>query len=157
MMNAVRNFVNTIKDRARNDPALLALHLGTAIGLFGFASSDQLSLRTCAVISGISGIVFNLTRKPKPILGPVYWSVAFFIANGYNINKLLSERADVKLDDEEKEIYVHHFLSSGIRPKQFKRIMEGGKYRVLLPNTRITEQGKEDKAKKVYLLLKGIL
>jgi hypothetical protein len=85
---------------------------------------------------------------------PCYWACAFFTANIYNIFWLLQERQMVELDEWEEDVYVHHFLPSGMRPKQFIRLMDASKKRVIQPGVSLMKQGQRDSTN-VYLLLKG--
>ena len=64
-----------------------------------------------------------------------------------NTTTLLNERSLIELTDDQEKVYVQHFMSSGMRPRQSVTLHTYG------PSTLFTEQGKD--VDKVYLLLEG--
>lgn len=154
-MKFFTNFAKWTTDICKKDPAVVILNVGTCIGLYGFSTSDPMTLRSCSMTAGVSSIIFNLTRQPHPLYIPCYWSSAFFLANAYNINKLLQERSTVEMTEDEENIYAKHFLPSGLRPRQFIRLLDASKLLVFSEGQVLTTQGKPDE--RIFLLLKGKL
>ena len=85
--------------------------------------SDPTSAK-CSITSSVSSIVFALTRNSITSYVPVYWSACFIGVNAYKILQLLSERRSIQLSEMEEELYARHFLRSGMRPRQFKRLAD---------------------------------
>jgi CRP-like cAMP-binding protein len=131
------------------------LHLGTGTALIGFCCEDPLKLRCASVVSSCTGIYFNLSRKPVPIKAPVYWSCLFITANLFNIGKLLYERSQVVLSESDEALYAKHFMPAGMRPRQFKKLLDAGKWTSYDANHHLTVYGEPQP--KVFLLLKGTL
>lgn len=123
-MSRFRKLFQSGLETAKKDPAFVLLHLGTATGLFGFCLTDPLPLRCCSITSSVASITFMMTRTPAVSMVPVYWSSCFIAVNSYKIYQLLMERRAVDLATEDEEIYVRHFMRSGMRPRQFKKLME---------------------------------
>ena len=73
--------------------------------------------------------------------------------NTYNIALLLNDRKDICLTDEEEELYNRTFRKSGMRPAQFRRLMDGGKTRSFKNGEIIFREG--DVSSTVYLLKTG--
>jgi hypothetical protein len=110
--------------KARSDPAFVLLNVGTATGLAGFTMSDPLPLRCCSITSSVASIIFTVTRTPVASYVPVYWSACFIGVNVYKIVQLLNERREIALSDMEEDLYVTHFMRSGMRPRQFKKLFD---------------------------------
>ena len=124
MFSSIRAFIKQGVIKARQDPAFVLLNLGTATGLAGFCMSDPLPLRACSITSSVASIVFTVTRNPVASYVPVYWSACFIAVNAYKIVELLNERRQINLSDLEEELYARHFMKSGMRPRQFKRLID---------------------------------
>lgn len=108
----------------KKDPAYVMLHLGTATGLLGFTMSDPLPLRACSITSSVASIAFIVTRVPVASMVPVYWSSCFIAVNSFKIYELLMERRAVQFEEKDEDIYARHFMRSGMRPRQFKKLRE---------------------------------
>lgn len=138
---------------ARNDPAAVFFHLGTATGLLGFCMTDPLPLRCCSITSSIASITFLVTRKPFGSMIPIAWSSLFISVNLFKINELLRERKLIELSAQEEEIYTVHFLPSGMRPRQFKRLTAEARKREYPLGTVLQKEGEFPTT--VKLLTKG--
>lgn len=148
-MNRVREFIKHVK----KDPFVMLLHVGTGVSLIGFCSSDQLNIRVGSICSGLSAIAFNLTRDPK-IIPPLYWSLAFMSTNMYHVSMIVAERRQYSLNKEELDIYEQHFKDSGMRPLQFKRLLENGTKKSFPAGYHFAQAGNPTRDK-VWLLLSG--
>jgi hypothetical protein len=62
--------------------------------------------------------------------------------NIYKIMELLHERRTIQLTDSEEDLYCNHFQRSGMRPTQFKRLMQNAVKRSHHSGSRIAEEGK---------------
>jgi hypothetical protein len=144
------------KDYVMKDPGYVLLHLGTATGLVGFSMSDPLPLRLCSVASSLSSITYVLTRPTVPSLAPVYWGCCFLTINTYKILQLWNERQYIEMNDTEEEIYVKHFMKSGMRPKQFKRLINAAKKREFEDGQILHREGAK-MPPNVMLLIRGVV
>ena len=142
MFNRFRTFAKHGYDIAKNDRAYIYMNLGTVTGLVGFCMSDPLPLRSCSIVSSVTGMYFQLTRIPVHSYVPIYWGCCFMAVNIYKIIELLHERRSIHLSDAEEDIYCHHFQRSGMRPTQFKRLMQNSVIRSHKSGALIAEEGK---------------
>lgn len=150
----MRKAFEGIKNKFKGvDKYVIVLHLGTACGLIGFACTDPLYLRIGSNLSEGAAVAFNLSRLPTPIWTPVYWSAAFMSVNTVNIAQLLYDRQDVEFTGEEGYLYEMTFRKSGMRPIQFKRLIDAGRVVTFQPGDVIFEEGTVNN--NVYILISG--
>lgn len=109
MFNRFRTFAKRGYEIAKNDRAYVYMNIGTVTGLVGFCMSDPLPLRSCSIVSSVTGMYFQLTRVPVHSYVPIYWGCCFMAVNVYKIIELLHERRTIHLSDAEEDIYCHHF------------------------------------------------
>lgn len=133
---------------------MILLHCGTATGLAGFAMTDPLPLRSCSLVSSFSSVIYMMSR-PVPMLTPVYWSALFISVNTYKIAEILYCRAGVELSDLEEEVYMRHFVHSGMRPRQFKTLVSHAKTVEYKPGAVVEEEVKFPSVSTVKLLMRG--
>jgi hypothetical protein len=150
-----RNLRDKAVDMIKNDKPFLLLHIGTATGLAGFTMTDPLPLRCCSIAASVSSITYVMTRVPVHSMAPVYWSSCFIAVNSFKIMELLMERKDLTLSPMEEDVYVKHFLKSGMRPRQFKRLMDHASVREFSPGEVIEEEGSLAGHTTVKLLTQG--
>lgn len=139
---------------SKEDPAFILLNLGTATGLAGFAMTDPLPLRACSLVSSFSSVIYMLSR-PVPLMVPVYWSGLFIAVNTYKISQILYCRAGVELTDMQEDVYMQHFVHSGMRPRQFLTLVSHAKTVEYEPCEVIEEEVKFPSVSTVKLLMKG--
>jgi hypothetical protein len=139
----------------KNDKGLLFLNLGTATGLLGFCMTDPIPLRTCSIISSSASIFFALTRNPILSYVPVIWSSLFIAVNSVKISNILLSRLDTTLTDVEEDVYTKHFMPFGMRPRQFKRLLEGAKIKEYPPKAVIEKEAMFPSKTTVKLLTSG--
>lgn len=139
----------------KNDKGLLFLNLGTATGLLGFCMTDPVPLRTCSIISSGASIFFALTRNPILSYVPVVWSSLFIAVNSVKISNILLSRLDTTLTEVEEEVYTKHFMSFGMRPRQFKRLLQGSRMHYYAANSVIEKEAMYPNSSSVKLLICG--
>jgi hypothetical protein len=139
----------------KNDKGLLFLNLGTATGLLGFCMTDPIPLRTCSIVSSAASIVFALSRNPILSYVPVVWSSLFIVVNTFKISNILLSRLDTTLTDMEEEVYTKHFLPFGMRPRQFKRLLNGARVRTYAPDSIMEGKTMFPSKSSVQLLTQG--
>lgn len=135
-----------------NFPVII-LNIGSFCTLLGFTRSDILELRSLSLTGNLLFIVYNL--RQKTILWPtIIWSGLFAGANSYFIGQILDERnGSVSLTPKQEEVFVDHFMTHGITPRQFQRITEKAKIFQLKQGECLIHKG--DKLDHVYLIAKG--
>jgi hypothetical protein len=139
----------------QNDKGLLFLNIGTATGLLGFCMTDPIPLRSCSIISSGASIFFALTRTPILSYVPVVWSSLFIAVNSFKISVILFSRLDTTLTEIEEEVYSKHFLPFGMRPRQFKSLLNGATVREYDANSLIESETMFPSTTSVKLLTKG--
>jgi hypothetical protein len=154
VLQFVKNAFTRLKTTARTDPGIILLNVGTATGLMGFTMTDPIPLRTCSIISSVSSVIFMMSR-PVPLMTPVYWSSLFISVNLYKIGDILYSRASVELSDLEEEVYMRHFVHSGMRPRQFLTLVSNAKAVEYAPGTIVEGEVKFPSVSTVKLLMKG--
>lgn len=139
----------------KNDRGLLLLHLGTATGLLGFCMTDPIPLRTCSIISSTASIAFALTRNPILSYAPVAWSSLFIAVNSFKIGQILFSRMDTTLSELEEEVYTKHFMPFGVRPRQFRRLVNAATMHTYEPDSLIEKEIMFPSKTSVKLLMQG--
>ena len=85
---------------------------------------------------------------------PILWSSLFACVNGVKIYQILYERnATVVLDGTQEEIFVEHYMESGVTPKQFEKVIRKARVLQVKKGDLIVRQG--DVLEHVYLVIKG--
>lgn len=81
------------------------IHLANMFYLASFLGRDMLWLRalTCAGLT--LGLVF-FTCRPAPLYGPAVWHAAFLLINGVQIVRLVRERRELALTEEQERVGV---------------------------------------------------
>ena len=84
------------------------LHLANILYLLSFLGRDMLCLRvlTCAGLT--LGIVF-FSCQPTPLYGPTAWHVIFLTINSVQIRRLILERRERKLTEEQARVAAAAF------------------------------------------------
>lgn len=98
------------------------------------------------------GVVYNITRVPKQI-NAVLWGAVFIGVNVVQIGRLLIERAEVKLNVEEGELYYRLFAPFGVDPKVFANLMKRAEWKTYEKSQNVVTKGKP--LRRVHLLVHG--
>ena len=150
-LNEAKNVLQAVK----SDRGLLFLHLGTATGLMGFCMTDPIPLRSCSIVSSSASIYFALTRNPILSYAPIVWSSLFISVNTFKIGSILLSRMDTTLTELEEEVYTKHFLPFGMRPRQFKKLLNAATAKSYSPKSVIEPETMFPSNESVKLLTKG--
>ena len=138
----------------RQNTAVLVLNFGSLCTLCGFTRSDVLELRAFSMTGSIASVAYFLLLPPPIKWAPVAWSSLFAAVNGVKIYKILYERnAEVVLTEREEEIFVEHFMPSGVTPKQFELVMKKATTMAFKKGDLIVQQG--DVLNELYLVVSG--
>jgi hypothetical protein len=86
----------------------LCLHIANLLYLMSFLGRDMLWLRvlTCAGLT--LGIVF-FSCQPTPLYGPMAWHVVFLAINGVQIWRVVLERRELMLTEEQEMVAAATF------------------------------------------------
>ena len=142
-----------IYDWWKQNAAVLVLNFGSLCTLVGFTKSDVLELRAYSMTGSLSSVAYFLLCSPIR-WAPVAWSSLFATVNGVKIYNILYERnAHVILTEHEQDIFVEHFMPSGVTPKQFELVMKKAKTVLVKKGDYIVKQG--DPLDCIYLVVKG--
>ena len=104
-----------------------------AVGLAGFGliglqwlMSDMLTLRTVAIASSASMILYNMRAVAKPLWIPVCANVAFIAINGVQIARILHERQDISLAPHEHACFEAVFKQQHLSKRQVRELLGRG-------------------------------
>ena len=81
----------------------LCIHLANLLYLLSFLGRDMLWLRALTCVGLALGIVF-FTCQPMPLYGPTIWHAAFLVINGAQIWRLVQERRQLMLTEEQEKV-----------------------------------------------------
>jgi hypothetical protein len=81
------------------------IHLANLFYLASFLGRDMLWLRTLTCAGLTLGLVF-FTCRPAPMYGPAFWHAAFLFINGVQIVRLVRERRELALTEEQEQVGV---------------------------------------------------
>ena len=137
----------------RSNRAVLVLNFGSICTLAGFMRSDVLELRSLALTGNVMFIFYVLQQNPI-LWASVGWSGLFASVNIWKIAEILHERtAEVHLSKDQQEVFVSHFMSHGVTPKQFERILHKAKKIKFKKGDILVRSG--EKMEHVYLVTEG--
>jgi len=137
----------------KQNAAVLVLNFGSVCTLVGFTKSDVLELRAYSMTGSLSSVAYFLLSSPIR-WAPIAWSSLFATVNGVKIYKILYERnAQVVLTEHEQDIFVEHFMPSGLTPKQFELLVRKASTLKVKKGDLIVKQG--DPLNEIYLVVKG--
>jgi hypothetical protein len=80
----------------------LCIHIANVLYLASFLGRDMLWLRVFTCAGLVLGIVF-FTCQPMPLYGPTVWHIVFLFINGLQIRRLIVERRQLMLNEEEEK------------------------------------------------------
>lgn len=137
----------------KSNRAVLVLNFGSMCTLVGFMRSDVLELRSLALTGNVMFILYVLQQNP--ILWPsIGWSGTFASVNSWKIIEILHERnAAVHMTEDQEKLFVSHFMSHGVTPKQYERILQKATKLSFKKGHILVRSG--DKLDKVYLVAEG--
>ncbi len=78
----------------------LCIHVANVFYLASFLGRDMLWLRVLTCAGLVLGIVFFSCQK-TPMYGPTAWHILFLAINGLQIGRLVAERRQLRLTDEQ--------------------------------------------------------
>lgn len=113
----------------------------------------MLELRSLALTGNLCFILYVLQQSPV-LWASITWSSLFASVNTWKIVKILHERtAEVHMSEEQQKIFVNHFMSHGVTPKQYERILDKAMKLNLRKGEILVRSG--DKLEHIYLVTEG--
>ena len=86
----------------------LCIHVANVFYLASFLGRDMLWLRILTCAGLLLGIVF-FSCQAAPMYGPTGWHIVFLFINGFMIWRLVAERRQLRLTEEQERIAQAHF------------------------------------------------
>ena len=131
---------------------ILVLNIGSVCTLVGFTRQDVLELRALSMTGSICSVCYFALSRPA--FAPMAWSSLFAATNALKIARILDERKGrVVLTEHEEDIYEEHFLSHGLTPKQFAKLLSCAEVIDAKKGDQIVRAG--ERIDKVYLVVQG--
>ena len=81
----------------------LCIHVANVFYLLSFLGRDMLWLRAQTCVGLMLGVVFFSCQK-TPMYGPAAWHVAFLVINAVQIGRLVRERRQLRLSEEQERL-----------------------------------------------------
>jgi CRP-like cAMP-binding protein len=115
--------------------------------------SDVVELRSLALTGNLCFILY--VAQQSPILwASISWSSLFASVNTYKILQIMFERtAEVHMSEEQQKIFVNHFMSHGVTPKQYERILHKARKLKMKKGEILVRSG--EKLEHIYLVTEG--
>jgi hypothetical protein len=113
------------------------VHLGAALYLAGFLFRDQIMLRTFVMAGDFVYILYFYLAPAVPLWGGVFWSVIFLVVNTWMIFRLLADRRDFAMTQEERRFFG---LLDGLTPGEFRSLVNAGDRRSAGEATVVTRE-----------------
>mmetsp|Transcript_20664 Transcript_20664/g.42174 ORF Transcript_20664/g.42174 Transcript_20664/m.42174 type:complete len:469 (+) Transcript_20664:374-1780(+) len=132
--------------------AILILNFGSVCTLVGFTRQDILELRALSMTGSIASVLYFALSRPA--FAPMAWSSLFAATNAFKIARIIDERkGNVVLSEHEEDIYEEHFLSHGVTPKQYAKLLQKAEVIDAKKGDKIVSAG--ERIDKVYLVVAG--
>ena len=140
------------KEWFKTNGPILVLNFGSVCTLVGFTRQDVLELRALSMTGSICSVLYFALSRPA--FAPMAWSSLFAATNAVKIARILDERkGNVVLTEHEEDIYEEHFLSHGLTPKQFAKLLSCAEVIDAKKGEQIVRAG--ERIDKVYLVVQG--
>lgn len=140
------------KEWFKTNGPILVLNFGSVCTLVGFTRQDVLELRALSMTGSICSVCYFALSRPA--FAPMAWSSLFAATNAVKIARILDERKGrVVLTEHEEDIYEEHFLSHGLTPKQFAKLLSCAEVIDAKKGDQIVRAG--ERIDKVYLVVQG--
>jgi CRP-like cAMP-binding protein len=118
----------------------------------GFTRQDVLELRALSMTGSIASVLYFALSRPA--FAPMAWSSLFAATNAFKIAQIIDERkGNVVLSEHEEDIYEEHFLSHGVTPKQYAKLLQKAEVIDAKKGDKIVSAG--ERIDKVYLVVAG--
>lgn len=132
--------LNAISNTLRlSSPWEIFGHLGFILGASSLLVSDIAWLRFFSICANLCGITYNLKVPPVIPKLIVRWQCFFISVNIVQIVRILSERRDSVVPEQEAELYKLIFASV-YTPVEFKKVINKGEWVSLQPGEKIYSQ-----------------
>jgi hypothetical protein len=112
------------------------IHLANILYLLSYSVRDILWLRLLSVVAMLALIPFYYSQH---LMQAIYWNLLFLAVNLVQLYRLLLERRPVQLTLEQQRLYRGPLRA--LRPRDFVRLLEIGRWVQFDAGTRIAEQG----------------
>jgi len=140
----------------KNNTTVIILNSGSFCYLMAYIRTDILELRLLSIAGSVSTIIYFTFRTPPRIYLPIIWASIFMLMNTYMVYYIYEERKgplSKPWTEEEESVYMEHFQSHGVTPRQFEKLMSKAN-RIIVPRDIVlVERG--SKFESVYLVIEG--
>jgi hypothetical protein len=126
------------------------VHVGALLYFAGFLFSDQLVLRAFVIAGDLVYIVYFLAAPAEPLWGGIFWSAIFIAVNVWMIGRLVADRADFRMSEEERRLFQ---LLETLSPGEFRRLIKLGRWHSAEKTTVLTVEDKP--LDRLYYVLSG--
>lgn len=125
-------------------------HIGALLYLAGFLFRDQILLRAFVMSGDFVYISYFYFGPAVPLWSGVFWSTVLVLVNAAMILKLLAERRDFAMTEDERRLFG---LLDGLTPGEFRRLVKAGEWRSAGAATVITRE--DQPVDHLYYVLDG--
>jgi len=128
------------------------IHLAAFVGVAAMFFRDQLLLRGFLVVSTLLYIAYYIVVPDVPLWGAIFWSVVTLGVNGTMIVRLLFDRTQFRLSDDELRLFA---AFRSLSPGEFRALMSVAHWRTASARTILTREGAP--VDKLYYVLDGAI
>lgn len=120
--------------------------MGSVFQLLGFTMTDMISLRLLSMGSAACWMTFYLRQLhlAPSLRVPLYWVSTFFCVHlsMVTIHILKNQERDLAFTEEELDVFDEHFLSTGMKPREYKQLLDEAMWIDVPPGGVILEEGR---------------
>lgn len=131
-------------------PTALLVHAAALTYVIGFLIRDQLTLRLLLQLGSVFYIAYYYFEPAVPLWDAIAWTTVMFVANAWTIWRIMSDRREGTLLDEDLVVFgaIPH-----ISPGDFRRLMALGRKDVAYVNVALTHEDKTPR--NLWFLISG--
>jgi hypothetical protein len=128
------------------------VHVGAALYLAGFLFRDQIMLRGLIIAGDLVYIAYFFLAPAEPLWGGIFWSAVFAAVNTAMIARIVADRTEFGLSDEERALFAH---LRHLSPGEFRKLMKAGRFETAAADTALTQEGAG--LHRLYFVLTGTI
>jgi len=120
-------------------PTALLVHAAALTYVIGFLVRDQLKLRLLLQLGSMFYIAYYFFEPETPLWDAIAWTVIMFTANAWTIHRIMTDRREVKFDEDDLVLFG---AIPSISPGDFRRLMAKAQKDTAFVNIALTHQGR---------------
>ena len=128
------------------------IHIAALTGVAAMVFRNQLLLRGVLILSTLLYIVYYLCLPGVPLWGAIFWSFVTLVVNGFMMMRLIFDRTQFRLSDDELRLFAAFRLLS---PGEFRTLTALASWRTAGTQTILSREGAP--LDRLYYVLDGAI